>query len=156
MNDRDVEKNEYQPPKEELGETYSTFEEPVLQPQASRFQRVIKNKRFILALLFIIAVVLVYEFVGRSNNTDQTSTTTPLQKPTVAPAITEMPSAASEKLRSQMTSLGQQVDANQAQLAQLQNNLVALQNSQIDLTNQVAALKTNMQQLMADIQRLTA
>ena len=119
----------------------------------SLFKRLLSNRRFMLLLIVVIAVFVVYQFLGNSTDIkedvaqfeqkplQQTTvvTQTPVQPVITAPEITAE--------QNKLDTLAQQTQQNQMQIQQLQNNVQQLQNTVTQMTIQVAALTSSVNTL---------
>jgi intracellular multiplication protein IcmG len=132
--------------------------------KTSRLKRLLSNRRFLLFLVIIIAVFVVYLFLGNQNTVKeevaqfeqpklQAAPTMPMQAPVQPIAVTE--AAEITTLQQQLSAVSQQTQQNQTQIQQLQNSIQQLQNTVSQLTNQVATMSSTIDTLAASMVKPT-
>lgn len=139
--------------------------QPVGKPKRTGIKRLLYNRTFIVLLILIVAVAIVYQFVGRKKSIREE--TIDIAQPAISPApearqpvpsivtptTAVMPTPAAQSLESQVSDLNQQVQQNQNQIQQLQNSMQQMQNSMSQLTNQVSTLSDNISTLTQTISK---
>lgn len=121
--------------------------EPVEKPQRRGIRKILFNRNFIVLLILIVAVALVYQFLGRRRVSEEnldvaqpTISPEPRQPvPSIAPTVTTT-TVVGPSLESQVSDLRQQVEQNQTQIQQLQSGLAQLTNQITNLNNNINAL----------------
>lgn len=131
-------------------------------PKSSFLKKLFSNRRFLLFLVIIIAVFVVYLFLGRQTTVRQEVTQfeqkalqpmepAPVQTPPapVAPVATVPESTEISTMQQQLNTISQQTQQNQNQIQQMQNTMQQLQTTVNQMTNQVATVSATIDSLAA-------
>lgn len=150
-------KNSKSPKKEEeyhFAEGEEEFTEPE-KPKRAGLKAILRNKRLWLIIGIILAVLVVYQFIGKKPPVKQEITeletkamptaVTPaaVQAPVSIPVVETTPSATAD----QLNAVAKQAQQNQLQIQQLQAGLLQLQTNVSQLSSQVSSLTNTVNSL---------
>ena len=154
--------DEYQLPSDDLNEQADfeqPSEEPMAPPRRNRFIAIFRQKKVLILLGLIIAIIVVYEFVGTTGEQRQPqSALLKTTQPKINLTDSQLTSLASQnqELQSSISTLAQQINANKNDITQLESGLSELASSQQQLTNQIANINTGLQRLSLQLEKLAA
>lgn len=121
------------------------FEAPQKPPRRNLLKMILSNRKFILVIGVLLAVLVVYQFIGKTTPIKQeiAEVTQPKleQKPEVTPTpslTVTAPVIPADETQQQIQALVAQGQQNQQQMQQLQANMQQLQSSVTQLGNQPA------------------
>ncbi len=127
--------------------------EPIEAPLKRSWVRRIMNRRVITIIVLMIAVFVVYQFVGKGPETKEEINHVTATQPSILPATTPVETAQPTIAQAPVSSLTavpsedtlkQQVQQNQMQIQQLQTSMQQLQTSINQMTDQITSLTSSV------------